>query len=228
MVSEHEDVEEAPDGDEQEPLHEDDEGQLAEILKTEAEALAAELDEAADQGVDHETLQEVEETVESAAEALVTMKEARSRLAEVRKDRGYGKSSNADPKAKSNNQKKLRSNCFDCGQPGHWAGDAECKKPGMKLGRKAKQVQITEAMTTEHYIPDEGDVEKSNEVLAVTVQPLAETVVAALEASHKQPKEVNLASIGLTADKRLVGALDSACNRTCTGPEWLQGYLKGH
>lgn len=225
MVSEMEELDTAPDEDEQEFSPADEEGQLAEILKTEAEALAAELDEAADQGVDPGTLQEVEGTVESAAEALVTMKEARSRLAEVRKDRGYGKSSNLDNKTK-NNQKKLRSNCFDCGQPGHWAGDAECKKPGMKLGRKTKQVQITEAMTTEHLIPEEGEVENSNEVLAVTVQPLAETVVAALEASHNQPKEVNLASIGLTADKRLVGALDSACNRTCTGPEWLQGYLK--
>lgn len=38
------------------------------------EALAAELDEAAEVGIDASTLQEVEETVESAAEALITMK----------------------------------------------------------------------------------------------------------------------------------------------------------
>jgi len=30
---------------------------------------------------------------------------------------------------------------------------------------------------------------------------------------------------GLSPDKELVGALDSACNRTCAGPEWLRGYL---
>ncbi|CAK9097696.1 Fucoxanthin-chlorophyll a-c binding protein F [Durusdinium trenchii] len=30
----------------------------------------------------------------------------------------------------------------------------------------------------------------------------------------------------LSADKMLVGALDSACNRTCTGTEWLNNYLR--
>ncbi|CAK8998999.1 Probable phosphoribosylformylglycinamidine synthase [Durusdinium trenchii] len=30
----------------------------------------------------------------------------------------------------------------------------------------------------------------------------------------------------LAEDKHLVGALDSACNRTCSGPRWLEGYLK--
>lgn len=29
----------------------------------------------------------------------------------------------------------------------------------------------------------------------------------------------------LMSDKKLVGALDSACNRTCTGSTWLHGYL---
>ena len=29
----------------------------------------------------------------------------------------------------------------------------------------------------------------------------------------------------LPPDKELVGALDSACNRTCAGPDWLKGYL---
>ena len=43
---------------------EDEETDLAEVLKTEAEALAAELDEAAELGIDAETLQEVEDTVE--------------------------------------------------------------------------------------------------------------------------------------------------------------------
>ena len=60
---------------------------LEEVLTTEAEVLAAELDAAASQGVDPETLQEIEESVEAAAEAFLTMKEARSKLQEVRKDR---------------------------------------------------------------------------------------------------------------------------------------------
>ena len=65
-----------------------------------------------------------------------------------------------------------------------------------------------------------------HEVMVVSVQPLSASLAAAVEESHEKPKEVCLASLGLTADKRLVGALDSACNRTCTGPEWLNGYLK--
>ncbi|OLP79840.1 hypothetical protein AK812_SmicGene39822 [Symbiodinium microadriaticum] len=35
-----------------------------------------------------------------------------------------------------------------------------------------------------------------------------------------------LAAATLTVDKALVGALDSACNRTCAGDDWIQGYLK--
>ena len=30
----------------------------------------------------------------------------------------------------------------------------------------------------------------------------------------------------LSDDKQLVGALDSACNRTCAGPSWLDGYVR--
>ena len=34
-----------------------------------------------------------------------------------------------------------------------------------------------------------------------------------------------LAATSTLADKALVGALDSACNRTCAGSAWLQNYL---
>ena len=34
-----------------------------------------------------------------------------------------------------------------------------------------------------------------------------------------------LAAVGLSADKSLVGALDSACNRTCAGEQWIREYL---
>ena len=30
----------------------------------------------------------------------------------------------------------------------------------------------------------------------------------------------------LSLDKRMIGALDSACNRTCSGNVWLNHYLK--
>ena len=66
---------------------------LEEILQTEAEAFASELQEAEEQGVDPSSLEALENGFEQAAEALVTMKEARTKLQEIRKDRGYGKSS---------------------------------------------------------------------------------------------------------------------------------------
>ena len=227
MLSEAEDPEVADDPQDEADGEDDAGGQdLEEVLKCEAEALAAELDDAAELGIDPDTLAEVENSVESAAEALVTMKEARTKLAEVRRDRGYGRAAPADGKRKDNQSKKQKSNCFDCGMPGHWAGDAECKKPGMKLGRKPKQVQIAETMNTEHLVDETAVEDGAHEILTVAVRPLSHSLAVALEASHTKPKEVDVAVVGLTADKRLVGALDSACNRTCTGPDWLRGYLQ--
>ena len=198
-------------------------------MQSEAEILATELEEAAADGLDVETLNEVEESVEAAAEAFLTMKEARTKLQEVRKDRGYGKpsTSGGSPGASKVSLKKQSEKhpCFDCGLPGHWAGDPECQKPGQQLGRKkgkppVKQVKVTETMNTEHIDPD-----GSHEVLTVLCSPqkLTADFETAFNQSH-MPKEVNLVQ-GLTKDKRLVGALDSACNRTCTGCEWLSSYL---
>ena len=62
---------------------------LEEVLQTEAEVLAAELEQAAEEGADDEVLGGLEASVEAGAEALVSMREARSRLQAVRKDRGY-------------------------------------------------------------------------------------------------------------------------------------------
>ena len=226
MVSEAEDAE--PD-DDVELMEADNEAEpnLEEILKCEAEALAAELDEAADNGVDPSTLQEIEESVETAAEALLTMKEARTKLQEVKRDRGYMKPS--DGASKTNPKKTAKNPCFDCGLPGHWAGDPECAKPGQGLARKSalkkpggRHVKVVETLNTEHVEEAAGD---GHEVLTVTTNPLSQSFVAALEDAHSVTKEALIAQ--LAEDKRLVGALDSACNRTCAGPDWLKGYLHG-
>ena len=58
---------------------------LEEALQA-AEILATELEEAVEEGVEAALVQDVEETVESAAEALLTMREARQKLAEVKTD----------------------------------------------------------------------------------------------------------------------------------------------
>ncbi|CAE7503333.1 RE2, partial [Symbiodinium sp. CCMP2456] len=185
---------------------------LEEVLQTEVQCLADEIAQAEEEGIDPAFCEALETEIEASAEALVSMREARVKLAEVRKDRGYkgpsvGTSSAASGKgrgkaaiaAKKASGKHL---CFDCGLPGHWSGDPECTKPGAGLGRaknKAapKQVRVTEAETTAHAVA---------EVEALAGKALAANV--------------------LSQDKALVGALDSACNRTCAGEDWVQGYFE--
>ena len=82
--------------------------------QTEAEALAAELDSAVDNGLDEEMLMEIEDSVENAAEALLTMKEARSKLQEVRRDRGYGKPAEGQANKSSLKKSSGKHPCFDC------------------------------------------------------------------------------------------------------------------
>ena len=79
---------------------------LDEVLEAEAEALAAELEQAEQEGMEPGVLEEIEGTVETAAEALITVRDARHKLQEVRK-----------------------------AQPGHWAGDQQCSKAGAGLAR---------------------------------------------------------------------------------------------
>lgn len=115
---------------------------LEEILQNEAECFAAELQDAEANGVQGEILAGMEQRFKQAAEALVTMKEARSQLQAIRKDRGYGRPSDGKAAGKGGGQASARKTsgrfpCFDCNMHGHWAGDRECTMPGAGLGRKA-------------------------------------------------------------------------------------------
>ena len=212
---------------------------LEEVLQLEAECLAAELQEAEEEGIDEEILDGLEMGVERAAESLLTMREARLKLNDVRKDRGYGgkgggKGASGKGQSKgrpSGNQVTARKNdpqhpCWDCGLPGHWKGDKACQKPGAGLamppGKSAKQVRIAEAQTAE-AIHDEVVEHEVQMASCESFLPLDE----ALRQSHRSPNDVLSVPLPqLMADKRLVGALDSACNRTCSGDVWLKGYLR--
>ena len=76
----------------------------------------------------------------------------------MKKDRGYGRAGTGNEGASKVSLKKASGKhpCFDCGLPGHWAGDAECTQPGKGLGRKPmqkkpyKQVKVVETLNTEH------------------------------------------------------------------------------
>ena len=153
---------------------------LEQVLQCEAEVLAAELEELEQEGVAPEFIEGLETGVEQAAESLVTMREARSKIAELRKDRGYGKAtaagqpSGAKPKMTGNqvNGKKSRSSCWDCGQTGHWAGDHGCPSLGAGLfkpkgGKPAKHVRVTEALATEFDTEAEPAHEDAHEVMTI-------------------------------------------------------------
>jgi transposase InsO family protein len=228
--------------------------QIEEVLQSEAEILACELEEAEAEGVDPNLIENLESGIEAAAETLVTMREARQQLASVRKDRGYGKFADGkDSGKKGSSQVQARKTsgkhpCFDCNQLGHWAGDAECTKPGAGLGRRgasakksAKQVRIAEtsrpsaehsADITEtvsglpmHDVLVTEELPVDHDVLVVAAGPEALNLEQALAQNLTRSALVSDQQSPLPADKELVGALDSACNRTCTGTVWLEQYL---
>ena len=183
---------------------------LEEVLQLEAECLAAELQEAEEEGVEDEILDGLEMGVERAGQ----------KLNDVRKDRGFGgKASGKGAGGKgqtkgrpSGNQVTAKKNdpghpCWDCGLPGHWMGDRACQKPGAGLamppGKKSKQVKIAEAQTAE-VITDEMVEHEVQMASCESFLPLDE----ALRQSHQPPNDVlNMQTPQLMADKRLVGAL---------------------
>ena len=219
-------------GEDEELVADEGEGpNLDEVLESEAQALAAELEAAEQEGIDPTTLEEIEGSVETAAEALITMRDAKTKLQEVRRDRGFGKAGATGPSAgKGGNPAfKKKGVCHDCGLPGHWAGDAACGRPGAGLARPkgggrgagspasggtspTRRVQLVETMAAE-TVAEEG--EQVHEASVVT------NLKEALETS-----EMHEALAGMMAkDKKNVGALDSACNRTVCGRAWLDCYL---
>ena len=141
---------------------------LEEVLQSEAEVLAAEIEAMEEDGIDQSLIDGLEQGIDQAAESLVTMREARNKIAEIKKDRGYGKIPNAKPKMSGNQvaAKKSKTFCWDCGQTGHWSGDDGCPNPGAGLfkpkaaaKKPIKQVRVTEALNTEHLVdePVAGD-----------------------------------------------------------------------
>ena len=221
---------------EEEELIPDDAEQphLEEILQTEAEVLAAEIEAMEEDGVDPGLIDGLERGIDQAAESLVTMREARNKINEIKRDRGYGKMASAKPKMHGNQVagKKSKTACWDCGESGHWAGDDGCPTPGAgafkpkAMAKKpAKQVRVTEALNTEHVLEDpahglgDGD---PHEVMVTQRLLCPSSLTETLAYSHEVCQTVQKQ---LAEDKQLVGALDSACNRTCSGHMWIDQYL---
>ncbi|CAK9107120.1 unnamed protein product [Durusdinium trenchii] len=220
-------VEEIAEGEEDEeelvPDHPDQIGPaLEEVLTAEAEVLAAEIQALEEEGLEPDVL----EALESGA---------RRKIAEIKKDRGYGKQGSSSmpnkPKFTGNqvNGKKAKSSCWDCGQQGHWSGDHGCPNPGAGLfkpksnsAKPQKHVRVAEALTTEMAVDADVDDTPAHEVMTTSRVSRPSTLAEALQGSH----EVHVGQLAsLSLDKRLMGALDSACNRTCCGSAWVEHYL---
>ena len=228
-----------------ESTYEQDDGDYGEDesllqLQTEVECMAAELDELAEQGVEESDLAGLEETLDSAVEALVTMKEAKSQIASLKKDRGFKGPSKGSSKGGQD------SGCFACGAKGHWKGDPACPKSrgkGSKDGGKGKghgkhsgkgyfrktfdqeahstEVQETNIVDFLAEIPvNEPEVTFDETVVVHEINVVESGLSEALAASAagKQPQYLEM-------DKMYIAAVDSACNRSCAGSAWLKTML---
>ena len=238
-------------------------------LQSMLEVMATEMDEAAEAGADEEVLAGLEEKMDDAVEALVTLREARSQINGLKKDRGYhGGKSGGKGKKKSNfgGKSNQTSSCFICGEQGHWQGDPECKgpkTPDVKFprpmrknyppsgkSRSGSHTPKTEVHSAEvnvvdfladnrvmfsgtdevheinmievHDIPDfDYILDKGMELTGYVADVQPETEVLMTQ-NLAEALATSTGVTGLEPDKRYIAAVDTACNKTCAGQEWLE------
>eukprot|EP00439_Symbiodinium_sp_Y106_P030299 s2423_g3.t1 len=132
IVAEAEDEEgEAEEYNEDEGHADEEPAGLEEVLQTEAAALAAEIEELAEEGADDELIGGLEASVEAGAEALASSAAG----AEVPGGAPAGKAAGKKGATAASRKASGKHPCFDCGEHGHWAGDPECKNPELPHGR---------------------------------------------------------------------------------------------
>ena len=189
---------------------------------TEIRDTIAEAEAAAEELGDDDDVQLFGEATEKLAEAYVTMREAKEKLAFTRKDRQFNAPKGAGRGKRAGEQKgkgkgrieerKTKSRCWVCGQQGHWAGDPGCPGRGAKGGRDHEAACVDwETMMVE---VDKAGPRKSES--------------AALEApGSSKSQERYIERVVYSAEGMGIGfgALDSACNRTVVGAFWLQSFL---
>ncbi|CAE7399786.1 Ank3 [Symbiodinium necroappetens] len=186
----------------------DEPASLEEVLQTQVQNLAEEIAEAEEEGIDPLHLESLEQGIEASAEALVSMREARVKLAEMRKDRGFRgppSSGGGAPKGRGKGSAAIAAKkasgkhvCCDCGLPGHWAGDEACTKPGQG-GGTVPEHEVTQAEATE-----------AQELLMISAECSSPAVKHALDLSAARATEVHATSAGEPWIKNYVELLRAA------------------
>ncbi len=154
-------------GDAEEPLDGAEPGlDLEAALQHELAEAAHEADALEAAGEEPEVVEALDESAQRVAEALISLRTARAKASAVKKDRKGGFPAAAGrsaspavtrssgglgavgrhPAAQKVQRDKEKSDCWDCLERGHWAGDPACKMPGAGLGRpKSRNASQAEA-----------------------------------------------------------------------------------
>ena len=131
--------------------------------------------------------------------------------------------------AKSVEERKKNSTCSACGQPGHWHGDSVCPKSG-KAGKGSKG-------SGKSFDKDSAKgASKSKKVYIGVHHPDGTSTShdTSVEPPCQEPPPITnyftfvavVAHEVFTVDSSLQGmmVIDTACQRTCAGLQWLDGY----
>ena len=131
--------------------------------------------------------------------------------------------------AKSVEERKKNSTCSACGQPGHWHGDSVCPKSG-KAGKGSKG-------SGKRFEKDSAKgASKSKKVYIGVHHPDGTSTShdTSVEPPCQEPPPITnyftfvavVAHEVFTVGSSLQGmmVIDTACQRTCAGLQWLDGY----
>ena len=221
--------------DEQE-AEEADPPNLEEVLQAEAEILATEIEEAGEEGVESALLQDVEETVESAGRSIADDERSTTKAGRSQEGPRLWQSWSIDDRCKVQRlvPRRLQASTpaltvvsLDIGLAIRSAASLERALGGKVRQRRRRPSRSSRPSTPNIWLSVNLPLQKSPMKLLLFHVFLVATGRLVKFWSLHQPLHVKFMQLAiLSCDKRLAGALDSACNRTVAGPQWLISYLE--